>query len=65
LAKFRAARTLIINNPNIKTGEEMKQQLKELDDRVNAYLKSMRLPDKREFAQLTPTFDLNILKVFR
>jgi hypothetical protein len=65
LAKFRTARSLLINDPNIKTGEEMKQRLKELDDRENAYLKSMRLPDKREFAHLTPTFDLNILKAFR
>jgi len=65
LAKFRKVRTLIINDPNIKTGEEMKQRLKELDDRENAYLKSMRLPDKREFAQLTPSFDPSILKAFR
>lgn len=65
LAKFRAARSLILNDPNIKTGEEMKQRLAELDDRENAYLKSMRLPEKREFAHLTPKFDFNLLKAFR
>jgi len=43
----------------------MKRRLKELDDKENAYLKSMRLPDKREFANLTPSFDPSILKAFR
>jgi len=65
LAKFRRVRTLIINDPTITDGAEMKRRLKELDDKENAYLKSMRLPDKREFANLTPSFDPSILKAFR
>ena len=65
LAQFRKTRTLIINDTTITDGAEMKRRLKELDDKENAYLKSMRLPDRREFANLTPTFDPSILKAFR
>jgi len=65
LAQFRRTRTLIINDTSITDGAEMKRRLKELDDKENAYLKSMRLPDRREFAQLTPSFDPSILKAFR
>ena len=65
LAQFRKTRTLIINDTSITDGAEMKRRLKELDDKENAYLKSMRLPDRREFANLTPTFDPSILKAFR
>lgn len=65
LAKFRRVRTLILNDTTITDGAEMKRRLKELDEKENAYLKSMRLPDRREFAQLTPSFDPSILKAFR
>lgn len=64
LAKFRQMRKLVLNNQNL-TGDEMRERLNRIDEQQSRYLEGVKLPKLREFAGVTPTFDLTLLKVFR
>ena len=50
LTKFRQARKLIINDPNIKDPDEMQAKLKELDAQQTKFLQSIQLAKARALA---------------
>jgi len=64
LGVYRGIRKRILSDTTL-TAEQMREKLDKLEDEQTKYLKSLRLPTLRAFAELTPTFDTNLTRMYR